>query len=555
MLKCSKRDCIRERPLMLRDGLRGMCRRLVALSIGLCWVCLAVHAQTTALPLASSQTESQQSYSAGLGLVREGRLDAAIQTFEKGLSSAPRNVALLNVIGATYSLQGHFEEAEKYFLKSLQIDPEFFPARKNLAITYFDSGQYELAIPEFQKLADGPTDSRPVAYLFLGMLAEKHKEYGKASAFLEKSGEILYQYPQALIAFAHCLYELHQVPRADTVLSRLETFRALAASDYFSAGLLYSQHGQDERAWANFEKASKAQPELPGLAYQRAIVLNRLGRSLEALNILADLTRTKPDADSLNLLAHVAEKNGELKLAIQSLRQAAQLDPARQDNYLDFSTLCLDYENYPVALEAVDVGLEHVPNSYPLLVQRGVVLERLGRIDEAEEVLRKASQLQQDNSVALLSLAIIQTHAGRLQDARSLLSASLGKFPNNYYMHYQLGVVLVQIQGPEEISEEIERKAEQAFEETIRLKPSFADSYYQLSKLYSRKDFQKAEENLLTCLRLDPRHASAEYSLSRLYLKAGRRTEARELMARFESHQEAEKIKERERPRIEAAQK
>lgn len=547
MPKGLARVCVGARQVVSRTGVRRMCRRLAALCIGVCWFTLAAYGQSAA-PQTSSQSESQQSFNRGLALVREGHRDAAIQTFKKGLSSEPRNVALLNVIGATYSLQGQFEAAQKYFLKSLEVNPEFIPARKNLAITYFDSGQYELALPEFQRLADGPIDSRRVAYLFLGMLAEKRKEYSNARSLLEKSEEILYQYPQALIAFAHCFYELQEASKAEAVLSRLDAMTGVAASDYFPAGLLYSEHGQNERAWADFEEARKAQPELAELTYQRAIVLDRLGRSAEALSLLKELTRTKADADSLNLLAHVAEKNGELNLAIQSLRQAAQLAPGRQDNYLDFSTLCLDYENYPVALEAVDVGLEHLPNSYPLLVQRGVVLEHLGRLDEAEEVLRKASQLQEDNSVALLSLAIIQTHAGKLQDAMSVLTASLGKFPNNYYMHYQLGIVLVQIHGREE-------KAEEAFEEAIRLKPTFADSYYQLSKLYSRNDPRKAEENLVTCLRLDPRHASAEYSLSRLYMKSGRQTEARELMAKFESLLEAEKIKEREKPRIESAQR
>jgi tetratricopeptide (TPR) repeat protein len=464
-------------------------------------------------------------------------------------------VVLLNVIGATYGLKGHFAKAEKYFLESLKTDPEFIPARKNLAITYFDSGQYKLALPEFQRLADGPPDSRPLAYLFLGMLAEKDKQYRESASFLEKSGEILYQHPQALLAFAHCLYQLQQEPKAEAVLRRLDTIQSVAPSEYFEAGLLYSQHGQNERALVDFDRTRQAQPELPGLGYQRAIVLDRLGRSPEALNVLKDLTRETPDANSLNLLAHVAAKNGELNLAIQSLRQAAKLEPARPDNYLDFSTLCFDHENYPLALEAVDVGLEHVPDSYPLLVQRGVVLEKLGRVDEAEEGLRKASQVQQDNSVALLSLAIIQAHAGRPQDAIKVLSKSLGKFPNNYYMHYQLGIVLLQIQEREEISEQIERKAERAFQEAIRLNPSFADSYYQLSKLYSPKDPQKAEENLVTCLRLDPRHAPAEYSLSRHYFKTGRRAEARELMDRFANHHEAEKVRGREKPRIESAHK
>src|SRR5260370_42247503 len=117
-----------------------------------------------------------------------------------------------------------------------------------------------------------------------------------------------------------------------------------------------------------------------------------MNRYQEALTILKDLVAKNPDSESLNLLAHIAQKNGDFGLAMQSLRQAAKLDPAKEENYLDFSTICADYANYPLALEAANIGLEHNPNSYRLLVQKGVVLEHLGRLDDAEGTLRNAGR-------------------------------------------------------------------------------------------------------------------------------------------------------------------
>jgi tetratricopeptide (TPR) repeat protein len=222
---------------------------------------------------------------------------------------------------------------------------------------------------------------------------------------------------------------------------------------------------------------------------------------------------------------------------------------------LDFSTICADYGNYPLALEAANVGLEHIPNSYRLLVQRGVVLENLGRLDEAEETLRNAVQLQKDNSVALLSLAIVQTHANQLQDAETTLTSALESFPDNYYMHYHLGKILVQLQEISAAEPGLGAKAKHAFLQAIRFNPSYADSYFQLSKLYLKESPKLAEQNLLTCLRLDPSHAPAEYTLARLYLSTGRRAAGQALIDRFESQQQAEKLKEQQKPRIESAQK
>ena len=273
-----------------------------------------------------------------MSLVKDGRLDEAISTFKNGLGTDPQSAVLLNLIGATYSLQGNSEQAENYLLKSLQVDSRFVPARKNLAISYFNSGKYDLATTEFEKLTSAPGESRPVACLFLGIIAEKRKSFSKSAVLLGDAGDVVYQYAQALLSFAHSLFELNQNQKADAVLNSLDAMSGVTASEYFKAGLLFSQQKRYPRALAEFERADKADPGLSGVKYQRAVVLDQLGRSEEALKVLKDLNSTKQDADSLNLLASLARKSGDLNLAIQSLRQAALLEPGKEVNYLDFSS-------------------------------------------------------------------------------------------------------------------------------------------------------------------------------------------------------------------------
>ena len=509
---------------------------------------LGLWAQSAPMRSVSNESEVAQAYRLGMSLVKEGRVDEAISTFENGLRTDPQNAVLLNVIGATYSLKGEFEQAESYLLLGLQIDPGFVPARKNLAINYFNLGKYDLATTEFQKLINEPGETRSVALLFLGIIAEEQSNFGKSASLLAESGDVVFHYPRALLSFAHSLFELKETQRADAVLKSLDAVSGVAASEYFKAGVLYSKQKQYQRAIAEFQRAEKIDPGLSGLEYQQAVVLDQLGRSEEALKVLKGLTSTRPDADSLNLLADLARKSGDLNLAIQSLRQAAILEPEKEVNYLDFSTLCMDYENYPLALEAADIGLAHIPSSYRLQVQKGAILEKLGRFGEAEEIVRIASNLQEDNSVALLSLAIIQIHAGELQDAINTLSSASRKFPSNFQMHYYLGLAFEQ-------TLEHDVKATEAFRTAIRLNSSFADSYYHLAKLHLDKDPKLAEENLLACLRLDPHNLSAEYSLGRLYLKTGRRVKGRALIEAFERQQQTEKLKDQQKPSLEFAQR
>ncbi len=508
---------------------------------------------TTPAARSADADSANKMFRAGVALAEQGKVDEAIVIFEQALQT-DRQSRLLDATGAAYSLKGDFPRAKQYFQECLAAEPGFVPARKNLAITYFTLGQYDLAAAEFQRLKSISLASRPVADLFLGMIAEKNANHLQALKLLQLSGPLLQRYPEAILSFAEAEFQLKHLHRSQTVLGSFDTAHGITAAQYAEAADLYSRLGQYPKALAELDKASAQDDRLERIAYERALVLDQMDRSAEALPILKDLAANSPNSDTLNLLAHVAQKNGDLTLAMQSLRQAAKLDPTREDNYLDFSTICADYGNYPLALEAATIGLDHIPNSYRLLVQKGVVLENLGRLDEAEENLRNAAQLQKDNDVALLSLAIVQTHAGQLQDAQATLTSALQRFPNNYYMHYHLGKILVQLQENNPADTSLTVKARHAFQEAIRCNPSYADSYYQLSKLYLRESPKLAEQNLVTCLRKDPHHAPAEYTLARLYLSTGRRAAGQALVDRFERQQQDDKRKESQKPRIESAQ-
>jgi len=515
----------------------------------------SLHSQTVTRPQAVESANANKTYRAGLALAEKGKLDAAIATFQQALESDPQNRSLLDATGAAYSLKGDFEQAEQYFLQCLDVDPSFVPARKNLAIDYFSLGRYDLAAAEFQKLAGVSPASRPLANLFLGMIAERNADYVRAATLLDASGALLRHYPDAVLSLAEAQFQLKHLQRVRVTLDRFDMSQGVTAAQYLKAAELYSRLGENTKALAELDKSTAKDDRLQGAAYRRAVILENMSRSREALAILSRLAGESPNGDTLNLLGRVAEETGDLRLALESLRQAAKLDPTREGNYLDFSTICADYGNYPLALEAANIGLEHIPNSYRLLVQKGVVLEDLGRIDEAEETLRTAGQQQEDNSVALLSLAIVQTHAGQLQDAKTTLSSALVAFPDNYYMHYHLGKILVQLQESNPNDDHLSTQAKHAFQQAIRCNPSYADSYYQLSKLYLRESPKLAEENLVKCLRLDSHHKPAEYTLARLYLSTGRRAAGQALVDRFERQQQADKLKESQKPRIEAAER
>jgi len=505
-------------------------------------------AESPAIRTNSNLALVQDIYKAGMDLVQRGLLDEAIQTFERGLNREPTHLVLLNAIGATYSLKGNKEEAQRHFLRALELDPQFQPARKNLAIAYFDSGQYDLAIPEFEHLSEKP-EGKPVAFLFLGMIAENRRQYQKAIEYLEQSGNLAFQYPRALLSFAQSLYKSGQPEKSQLVLERLQATSNVSASDWLQAGVFYARLGEYQKALEVLNKVKQKDSQLPALDSPQTYVLDRLGRSKEGLKILQGLTDRDPDARTLNLLAHVAERAGEIDLSIQAFRKAAKLEPAREENYLDYSTLCMNHKNFPLALEIVEVGLGNLPRSYRLLVQKGAILAELGKLDQAHETLRSAMELEADHREALLSLARIQAHAGEFDDVVETIAAGVEKYPDDFYMHYYCGFVLLERTKRQGMEGEMLERAQRVLERAIRLNPTFAGSYLLLGKIYLDKDPKVAAGHLETCLRLDPNNASAKYQLGRLYLKMGKHKEGESLLSQVKG-QRSQQAEEDKKPRI-----
>ena len=464
-------------------------------------------------------------------LVQQGRLDDAIETFKRGYRLDPSNVVLLNAIGSTYCLKDDTHEAEGYFLKALSTDLQFTPARRNLGITYFNSGKYDLAKAQFEELSRSAVND-PSPSLFLGMIAKRNGQYREAVEFFEKSGDLAFQYPDSILSFAQSLYNSSQESKSESLLARLERVKGVSAKQWFEAGRLYCSLGRYESALEDFGKARDLDPRLPNLDYLRSYALSKIGRSSDALSILQDFTAREPEPDPLNLLGHVAEDTGNIQLSLDSFRRAVDLAPEREENYLDYSTLCVGYGNSALALDAVKVGLEHIPHSYRLKVQQGAILANLGKQEEAKAAFQSAMKLQIDNKEAFLGVAVALTRMDRFDEAVRTYAEGIERFPNDFNLNYYYAFALFRIAQNNELKGQAAHRVRQAIEKAIQLNPRFAGAYYLRARYYTMLDANPALaiQNLESCLRLAPRYVPAKYQLALLYRSVGKKQESERLL-------------------------
>lgn len=529
--------------------------RSAALLIALaCCATPAVRAQQ-APPSSLQARQVQELYAAGIASVRQGHIDEGISTFAKALEIAPRDKVVLDAVGAAYSLRGDLEHARDYFRRSLQSDPEFVPALRNLGITLFELGQYQQAGDQFRKLQAQTGSSHTVALLFLGMIAEKQSDCNAALPLLRNAGAILYQFPEAILALAECERRTGHAQRAEQALTAFERSANTTPAQRQQAADLEAKLGNTGHVQPSPGQHSRGdQPSFEALR-AHAAQLEKDGQLAEAQKLFESAAAKHASAGILVDFARIAKERGDLATAMKSLQHAAELEPDREDSYLEFSTICSDHGNDPLALETAEIGLSHVPNSYRLTVQKGAVQEKLGQLKEAEATLRHGMEMQKNNGIARLSLAVVLAHSGRTDEAEQTLSEAIRLFPDNYYMYYFRAKLLAQFASDRSDSEALKQKAKRSLEQSIRLKPDYPDAHYQLAELYSQDSPKLAEQQLGECLKLDPHHLPAQYSLARLYLRTGRKAEGKALLAKFKAQQRSEELQQQRQLRIDVAQK
>lgn len=331
-------NCLRLNPLGRHAFAGQLLRTLLHRCIGvvtlylmlLSFNAVTLSSQTPAATPKPRTPAGRDCYLKGMEFVRQEKVAEAISVFEGCLAYDPQDPVLLDATGAAYMMEGDSEQAQRYLLSSLRANPTFVAARKNLAISYFTSGKYELAAAEFQKLAKLPGPTQQIASLFLGMIEEKTGNYARAVVFFGQSGALLNRYPDALLCLANAEYQLKHTQKAQASVQSLAAIPDLTAEQHLKASQLYSQLGEDNAALAEAQKAGEMDGSLSGLAVQRAVTLDRVGRTKESFEILRAEAQSNPNADTLNLLSHVARENNEFALALDALRQAAKLAPEKR---------------------------------------------------------------------------------------------------------------------------------------------------------------------------------------------------------------------------------
>lgn len=287
---------------------------------------------------------------------------------------------------------------------------------RDLALFSLQIDRPALAKKALLKL-DRLPDQHDLAQLLLGRIAAQSNQLQQAIRYFGHVSVNSEHYAQARILMAAAYAQSGDMTGAlqslDIALARpidvADKQRLISAK----AGLLQSQ-GLDQEALTTLDEAVTVWPNAHDLQLQRAMILLKFNRNIEAEEVLRQVIKEDPEnAAALNALGYtLADENRDLTEAEKLIHKALESDP-QNPAYLD----SLGWVQYRLGqLEAAEKTLQHAYQLAPdpeIGAHWGTVLWHLDKHAEAKSVWERALLLDGANPVLIKT---VQKYAPVLMD-------------------------------------------------------------------------------------------------------------------------------------------
>ena len=338
------------------------------------------------------------------------------RALEKPIQKASR---LRQMLADLLNGLGRQAEARAEFARLLESDPGNPHWQMTLGSLALLAGDWEESADHFLSLSlnsrplvggQPPAFNRSVSAYFLGLVAEETGDATKAMDYYYRVEERDYfgvdeYYQKARVRIAHLLLDAGHPDQARMHLkvSRGRSQREESVVQLYVAegDLLYGLEQYD----AGFTLLSQALKEYPGrasLLYSRALLAERLGRIdwLER-DLQAVLAEDPENPQALNALGYTwADHNLNLDLALEYIERAhAQM-----------------------------------PDDAAVIDSLGWAHYRLGNLDKAEALLRRAFSLQPEGEIVSHLVEVLWVQ-GRREEARKIYREAVDRLPDDEFLN------------------------------------------------------------------------------------------------------------------------
>jgi tetratricopeptide (TPR) repeat protein len=304
--------------------------------------------------------------------------------FEKAAAKGQNNAAVLKEVGDYFASTQQIKEALPFYLRVLELQPDDANVREKLATGFVLTNQRTRAVETLEAIIQ----EHPEKYQSYELLAQLHDDEGRALVRANQTDPANAEFKKAAQNYEQSL--LINPNHAATYLRLAE--------------LLLVPLKQSERAVSVLTEGRRRYPDAPEFAYYLAIALRESKKAKDAVIMFEEALNEaqNAEADLLKPRFYVeygaaAQEAGLYDKAAELFHKAIAMDPANAAepyNYLGY-----------------------------------MWAEQNSHLDEAEDAIKRALQLDPENGAYLDSMAWVEYRQGKYDQALENLKRAIENLP------------------------------------------------------------------------------------------------------------------------------
>jgi tetratricopeptide (TPR) repeat protein len=339
--------------------------------------------------------------------------------------------------------------------------------------------------------------------------------------------------PDTLVLSARAARRLEAFDQADEFLQKAKGMRGKHADPTLERLLLRAARGELEEVGKTCQAMVERGDPASSLILE-ALVHGALRkfRLRYADNLLHRWRESEPDNPQVAYMTGLLfEYMGVRQEAALQFRRALELDPEHEEARERLAVQLLDLLRAHEAIPHLEYLRDRRPDNWRIPVLLAQCKDQMGQLAEAEAILDSLLEREPNYPPALAERGKMALRDGRVQDAEQWLVKATNLEPGDYSVHYMLFQCLVQ-NGKAKEAAEIQKRLKQIEDDITRLRdiigtkmqqsPQDVALHYELGMIAMRAgSYRDALRWFESALKIEPRHAPTHRALSEYYQRTG----------------------------------
>jgi tetratricopeptide (TPR) repeat protein len=222
-------------------------------------------------------------YNLGLAYFKQGKVNLAVTNFQKSLKINPIFPLTHYRLGIAYTSLNELQLAEQELKEAIRLDPTSIPAHSALGWVYASLGNFEQAELEFRKVMEAQPDSI-LAHTGLATVYNDQHQFEKA---ISEYQEVLRLDSKNVEAYYNLGLMFYELEKMDLAISAYQKGISIAPQDarlHTNLGNAYKRSGNMNEVLKAYREALRWDPNSPLAHYNMATTSDQLGRKAEAMD-------------------------------------------------------------------------------------------------------------------------------------------------------------------------------------------------------------------------------------------------------------------------------